>query len=140
MLVGIVGVVLLGHVVTEEEIGQSLEAVGVPTGNPDRHRVVVADVDREGLAALAIEHDHASDPVERCKEVVLATLVVVEPADHSPAREGDVGLTGRRGQRALAPELHEPAAVILELAQGQHLDTVDHRLFAPFARTKSLTW
>ena len=116
MLVRLGRVVLLGHVVAEEQIGQSLEAVGVPTGNPDRHRVVVADVDREGLAGLAIEHDHTSDPVERCEEIVLAPLVVVEAADHSLAREGDVGLPGRRGQRALAPELHEPAAVILELA------------------------
>ena len=139
MLVRIGGVVLLGHVVAEEQIGQSLEAVGVPAGNPDRHRVVVADVDRERLAALAIEHHDAGDAVEAGEKVVLTALVVVQPSNNAPPRERDVRLPGRRGQRTLAPQLHEPAALILELAQGQHLDPIDHFLLAPFARTKSLT-
>ena len=43
-------VVLLGHVVAEEEIGERLEAVRVVPRNVDRGRVVVADVLGEALA------------------------------------------------------------------------------------------
>ena len=85
MLVWIGRVVLLGHVVTEEEIGQRLEAMGVMPRDVDRHQIVVADVFREGLAGLAIEHHHAGSPLQAGEEIVLAPFVIVQAADHALA-------------------------------------------------------
>jgi hypothetical protein len=65
-------------VVTEEEIGERLEAVGAPAGNVDGDRVVVADVLAERLAGLEVEHDDASRPLEAREDIVLAALVVVQ--------------------------------------------------------------
>ena len=44
VLVGIGRVVLLGHEVREERVGERLVAVRVDAGDVDRDRVVVADV------------------------------------------------------------------------------------------------
>ena len=85
MLVRVGRVVLLGHVVTEEEIGQGLEAVGVMPRDVDRDQVVVADVLRESVAALAIEHDDSSHALEAGEEVVLAPFVIVQTPDHALA-------------------------------------------------------
>ena len=84
LLVGVGRVVLLGHVVTEEEIRERLEAVGAPTGNVDPHGVVVADVLAERLAGLTVEDDHAGHPLQAREEIVLAPLVVVQAAQRSP--------------------------------------------------------
>ena len=83
LLVRIRRVVLLRHVVTEEEIGERLEAVGVPSRDVDRDRILVTDVLGERLAALAVEHDDACRPLQADEQVVLAALVVVEAANHA---------------------------------------------------------
>ena len=85
MLVRVGRVVLLGHVVTEEEIGQGLKAVGVMPRDIDRDQVFVTDVLREGLAGLAIEYHHAGGPLQAGEEVVLAPFVIVQAADHALA-------------------------------------------------------
>ena len=51
LLVRIGRVVLLRHVIAEQEIGQRLEAVGVPAGDVDGDRVLVADVLRVDVPA-----------------------------------------------------------------------------------------
>ena len=56
-------------------------------------------------------------PSEAGEEVVLAALVVVEPADHPGPRERDVRLRHRLRQRAVAAKLAEPAALVLEQAE-----------------------
>ncbi len=139
MLVRVGRVVFLGHVVTEEEIRQGFEAVGVMPRDVDRDQVVVADVLREGLAGLAIEHHNAGGPLQAREEVVLAALVIVQTANHALAREREVRLHGALGQAAVPAELAEPAPLVLEAAKRDDLDARDHCLLAPFVRTKSLT-
>ena len=132
LLVGGGRVVLLGDVVTEEQIGERLEAVRVQAGDVDRDRVVVADVLGEGLAGRSVEHDDARRSLQAGEEVVLAALVVVKAADDALARERDVRLARRLRQQALAPELHEPAALVLEQAQRDADQAFDHAtLFTP---------
>ena len=126
LLVGVRRVVLLGHVVTEEEIGERLEAVSVASWDVDRHRILVADVLGERLAGLPVEHDDACHPLQADEEIVLATLVVVEAPNHALARERDVRLPRRLRQHALAPELHEPAALVLEALQRDPQQAIDH--------------
>lgn len=138
MLVRIGGVVLLGDVVTEHEVGESLEAVGVPAGDVDGDVVVLADVHREDLAALPVEDDGARGAAEAGEEIVLPSLVVVEPPDHPSPRERDVRLDGRLRQAAFASHLEKPPALVLGVRERNELDAVDH-LLAPCARTKSLT-
>ena len=140
MLVGIGRVVLLGDVVTEDQIGQRLEAVGVAAGNVDRDGIVVADVLAEDFPAHAVEHNHPRRPVETDEEVVLAALVEVQAPNRPGPREGHVGLDRRLRQRAFAPDLDEPAALVLETAQGNAHETLRHASrLTPFARTKSFT-
>ena len=139
MLVGVGGVVLLGHVITEQDVRQRLEAVRVMTRDVQRDRVLVADVLRERLAGVAIEHDHARRPLQAHEEVVLAALVVVQPADDALPRERDVRLPGPLGEQRLTPDLDHPAALVLVGAQRDALEAFDHALFAPLARTKSFT-
>ena len=57
VLVRVGGVVLLGHVVDEDEVGQGLEAVRAAPGHVDRDRVLVSDVLGERLAGLEVEDD-----------------------------------------------------------------------------------
>ncbi len=83
MLVGIGRVIFLGDVVAKEKIRERLESVGVATRNPNRHRIVVANVDRERLSALAIKHHNPSNAAEAREQVVLTALVKMEPADHA---------------------------------------------------------
>ena len=64
---GSAGVVLLGDVVAEEQIGQRLEAVRVRPGDVDRDGVVVADVLGERLAALPVEHDDPGHALRQAK-------------------------------------------------------------------------
>src|SRR6476619_5387426 len=92
VLVRVGWVVLLGHVVDEEQVGERLEAVRVAAGDVQRNGVLVADVLRERLARLAVEDDDAGHALEAAEEIVLATLVVVEAADHAGTREGEVRL------------------------------------------------
>ena len=80
------GVGLLGGEMQEEAGGEGRVAVGVRAGNVDRKGVVVADVLGEDLAALAVEHDDANHPLETDEEIVLAALVVMQPADNAFAR------------------------------------------------------
>ena len=134
-----VRVVLLGDVIEEQAVGERLEPVGMVARDENRRRIVVADVCREGLAALPFEHDDPHHALEARKQVGLAALVVVEAADHALARERQVRLLDGLGQRRGAHQLHEPAALVLETAQRDQLDAVDHALLAPFARTKSFT-
>ena len=44
MLIVVFGVVFLGHVVTEENIGQCLEAVCVVSVHPDGDLILLADI------------------------------------------------------------------------------------------------
>ena len=84
------------------------------------------------LAGAAVEHDDARHPLQADEEIVLAALVVVEAADHALAREGDVRLPRRLRQEALAPELREPAALVLEEPQRDPDQALDHAsLFTP---------
>ena len=135
VLVRIGWVVLLRDVVAEEQIGQSLEPVCVPAGNPNGDGVVVADVDREGLARRPVEHHHTRQAPKAGEQIVLPALVVVQPADHTLPREREVRLLDRLGQLRRADELGEPAALVLVARQRE---APDHAL-APLRRTKSLT-
>ena len=78
-------------------------------------------------------------PCEADEEIVLAALVVVQAADHALARERDVRLAHRLRQLRRAHQLHEPAALVVVALQRDARDRNGHGLFAPFARTKSLT-
>jgi len=138
MLVGVFWVVLLRDVVTEEDVGQSLEAVRVATWDVERDGVLVADVLGERLARFAIEHDDACRPFEAHEEIVLSALVVMEPPDHALPRVREVGLPGLLREQTLAPDLEEPAALVLDPAKRDPLEAGDH-LFTPFCRTKSFT-
>ena len=139
MLVGVGGVVLLGHVVTEEHVRQCLEPVRVVARDIERDGIVLADVLGERLPRAAIEDDDASVPLEAYEEVVLAALVVVEPADDAVSRKRDVRLFRRPGQERLAPDLRHPAAIVLVHPERDPLEAVDHSLLTPLARTKSFT-
>jgi hypothetical protein len=141
MLVRVTRVVLLGHVVAEQDVRERFVAVREAAGNVDGNRVLVADVVGERLIRREIEHDDAGHPAEAGEEVVLAALVVVQGADYALPREDDVGLPCLLRQPALAPQLDEPAALVLEAAQRNALYGLDHTraLFTPCFRTKSLT-
>src|SRR3954470_23804529 len=96
----------------------------------DGSEVLVADVGREGLARRAVEHDHAHHPADAGEQVALPALVVVEAADHALAREGEVRLLHGTRQLRAAHQLHEPAPLVLEAPERDHLDALDH-LFTP---------
>ena len=105
VLVRIRGVVLLGDVVTEEEIAQRLEPMSVVPGDVEAtgfsspmSSVKTSPCSRSRTTTRAL-------PVKTGEEVVLAALVVVKPPDDAAAREGDVRLHGRLRQEALAPDL-----------------------------------
>ena len=83
------------------------------------------------VARGAVEHDDACRPLQAGEEVVLAALVVVEAADHAAARERDVRLHRGPRQDAVAAELAEPAALVLEPPQRDPLDPLDAHLFTP---------
>src|SRR2546421_9685761 len=104
-------------------------------GNVDRDWIVVADVLGERLAALAVQHDDTHCSPQTDEEIVLAALVVVQPADHAAAREREVRLLDRLRQLGRAYELGEPSALVLVARQRE---APDHA-FAPLRRTKSLT-
>ena len=76
--------------------------MGVAAGDVERDRVLVADVLGERLARVAVEHDDAGHALQAGEEVVLAALVVVEPADHAAARERDVRLHASASAAALS--------------------------------------
>ena len=79
-----------------------------------------------------VEDDDAGHALQAGEEVVLAALVVVEPANHAPARERDIRLPGRLRQQALPAQLDEPAALVLEPAERDALQPLDHgTLFTP---------
>ena len=80
---------------------------------------------------LAVEHDDARRSLQAGEEVVLAALVKVEAADDALARERDVRLHGRLRQDALASQLAEPAALVLEPLQRDPHDPLDAHLFTP---------
>src|SRR5689334_23423982 len=100
-------------------------------GNVECDRVLLADVLAVRLAARAVEDDHAGGSGEAYEEIVLAALVVVQPANDPSAGEGDVRLQGRLRQRALASDLREPAALVLETPHREAKDSLDHWWFAP---------
>ena len=130
-------VVLLGHVITEEEIGERLEAVRVVAGDVDGDRILVADVLGERLAALAIEHDHASHPLQAGEEVVLPALVEVQPANHTLTGERDVRLPPRFRKPRRPGELDEPAALVLEPPERDHLHAPFMRACSPRSSTNA---
>ena len=79
-----------------------------------------------------VEHDDARRALQADEEVVLAALVVVEAADDALPGEGDVRLPRRLRQEALAADLREPAALVLEEPQRDPDQAVDHgTLFTP---------
>ena len=94
--------------------------------------VNVSPVSRSSTTTRAV-------PLQAHEEVVLAALVVVQPADDALPREGDVRLARRLGELGLAADLDHPAALVLVGAQRDALEAFDHALFAPLARTKSFT-
>ena len=119
--------------VTEDEIGEGLEAVCIPSWDVDRDRILITDVLGERLAALAVEHDDACRPLHTDEQVVLAALVVVETTNHASAGKRDVRLRRALRQRALAPELHEPTPLVLEALERDPQQSLDHgsTLFTP---------
>src|SRR5262249_37619310 len=104
-----------------------------------RHRVVVSDVDRERLAAVAIQDDNAHHSPKAGKEVALAPLVVVQPTDDALPGPDEVRLPDLVRQGRRAHQLHEPAPLVFVPPERKHLDPLDHALLTPFARTKSFT-
>src|SRR5581483_6271387 len=131
------GVVLLRHEVREERVRQRLVAVRVDAGDIDRGGIRVADVLGEGLAGRAVENDDAHGPGEADEEIVLAALVVMEPANDAPARAREIHLTDRLRERARTGELGEPAPLVLPPGQGDDSQPFDQRPRLP--RTKSFT-
>ena len=111
--------------VTEENVGQGFETVRVVAGHPDGDRILLADIERKGLARLAIKQDGARHSLQAGEEVVLAALMVVKAANHALAREGDVGLRYRAGQDAVAPQLTEPAALVGEALERNQLHAAE---------------
>src|SRR5512133_509027 len=90
LFIRIGGVVLLGDEVREERVGECFVAVRMDARHVDRNRVVVADVLRERLAGRPVENDDAHHSREADEEVVLAPLVIVEPADDALSRAREV--------------------------------------------------
>ena len=125
MLVGILGVVLLGHVVEEEAVRQRLVAVRVDARDVDADGIVVADVLGERLAALPVEHDDAHHPVHAQEEIVLPALVEVQPAHDPASRRDEVGLAERLRERPGAHQLREPAPLVLEPPERDPEDALD---------------
>jgi len=138
MLVGVFRVVLLGHVVTEQKVGDRLEAVRVATGDVDADGVLVADVLAERLAALEIEDDDPSRPLHADEKIILAAFVVMKAPDHALPRERDVRLPHRPLEPARPVDLDEPAALVLEPPERDPAHAF-HQRFAPCWRTKSFT-
>ena len=97
------------------------------------------DVLAECLAALAVEDDDAHGALEADEEIVLSALVVVQAADHALTREHHVRLAHRLREERRPHELHEPAAIVGVALQRNPRHRNGHCLFAPLARTKSLT-
>ncbi len=126
LLVRLRRVVLLRHVVAEEEVRERLVTVRVMPRNVDRDRVLVTDVLAERLAARTVEDDHTRRPLETGKEVVLAALVVVEPSDHALPGEDEIRLQRRPWERTLPPQLGEPAALVLKAVQRDAEEPLDH--------------
>ena len=80
---------------------------------------------------VAVEDDDARHALHAREEVVLAALVEVEAADHAATGERDVRLHGRVREEALAAELAEPAALVLEALERDPDDPLDAHLFTP---------
>jgi len=138
VLVGVFRVVLLGHVVTKQKVGDRLEAVRIATGDVDADGVVAADVLAERLAALEIEDNDPSRSLQADEEIVLAALVVVQAPDHAPPRERDIRLPHRPVEPARPVDLDEPTTLVLEPPQRDPAHAF-HQRFAPCWRTKSFT-
>src|SRR3954465_4150893 len=117
VLVGIVRVVLLGDVVEHQHVGPARRSVREIARHVDRSEVAVPDVLGEGLARLTVERHDASLALQAHEEVVLPALVVMQPANRPPAREGDVRLPDRLRQEARTRDLRQPATLVLEPAQ-----------------------
>ena len=113
MLVGVGCVVLLGEEVAEEDVGQRLVTVRMQTRHVDRDGVVVTDVLGERLPGRQVQDDDAHHSRETDEDVVLAELVVVEPAHDAAPRVREVDLPDRLRQRARARELAKPAALVV---------------------------
>ena len=90
-----------------------------------RDGILVADVLRERVTGVAIENDDASRALKADKQVVLAPLVIVEAAYHALVREGEVRLHHPVRQVAVAPDLTEPAALVLVAAERDADDALD---------------
>src|SRR5919198_3652392 len=103
VLVRIFCVVLLSHVIAEQNIGQRLEAVRVTAGDVEGDGVLVTDVLAERLSRLTVEHDDAGGSLQAGEKGVLTALVVMESADHAATGEGHVRLQGAFGELRLAP-------------------------------------
>src|SRR3954453_11126741 len=131
MLVRVGGVVLLGHEVTEETIGERLVAVRVPAGHVDRNGVLVADVLGERRAGLAVEDHDPHHSLQAEEEIVLPALVEVQGADRARPGLREVRLPDRLRQVARARELREPAALVLVPRERKTLNAFDHYVFAP---------
>src|SRR5229473_6055928 len=109
VLVGIRRVVLLGHEVHEQAVGQRLVPVRMNPGNVDRDAIVVADVVGERLAGRPVEDDDTHRAGQADEYVVLTPLVVVQTSNDTRARAGEVRLLDRFRKRARSHELGEPS-------------------------------
>src|SRR3989442_7722987 len=66
---------------------------------------------------VSVERDDACTALQADEQIVLATLVVVQPTDRSLPREGDVRLADGLGQAAGPGNLRQPPPLVLETLQ-----------------------
>src|SRR5581483_1484698 len=128
VLVRLGGVVLLRHVIEEQAVGQRLVSVRMAARDVDADEVLVADVLGERLTAIAVHDDDAGRPLKADEEVVLAALVVVEAADDALPRADEIRLPDRLRELRRAHDLAEPAPLVVEAAQRDPTDAVNHVL------------
>src|SRR5262249_41010285 len=114
-----------------------LVAVRMPAGDVDRDGIVVADVLRERLPGLAVEHHDPDHPLEAHEEIVLPTLVVVQRTNHAASRPREVQLADRLRELRRTRELAEPPALVLVSLQ---LEPGDDHLLAPVSSIRRPTW
>src|SRR5215207_8759393 len=100
VLIGIGVVVFRGHVVTENEIRERLEAVREAAGHVDGQGGLLSNVGREHLAARAVEYDDTGHSRQAGEEVILVSFVVMKAPNYALTGKRDVRLDSTLGEPA----------------------------------------